>query len=233
MNRSYLFLHPQTSTLRRVMRKQIPQTTNQRRHLALTEWRQLPKSYYDILSIKQDATLSQIKEAFYKKSKEHHPDSTKSPSSNTTEFYEICNAYETLKDSELRRVYDISLNANGPLSKHPGKHLRNWKNHQGFDTPKKWRYAHEENTDSERPDISTVLYFIGVCTLVTYVIYYEKTRRKNVLYVKKTDLPAHHATSQAASHNNMSKSAKSSSPAPDKLTETTTSGTLSDLKTWK
>jgi curved DNA-binding protein len=61
------------------------------------------KSYYDILGVSKDATQEEIKTAFRKLSKKHHPD-TKGGDVQT--FQEINEAYQILSDPKKREEYD-------------------------------------------------------------------------------------------------------------------------------
>jgi len=58
--------------------------------------------YYKILGVSRSASESEIKKAYRKLSREHHPDKGGSPET----FAEIATAYEVLIDSEKRHVYD-------------------------------------------------------------------------------------------------------------------------------
>nr|CRZ24875.1 BMA-DNJ-19 [Brugia malayi] len=58
---------------------------------------------YDILNVKPNATLDEIKKSYRHLAKEHHPD--KNPS-NGDKFKEISFAYEVLSNPERREVYD-------------------------------------------------------------------------------------------------------------------------------
>ena len=63
------------------------------------------KSPYAVLGVAPKADIKEIKEKFYKLSKEHHPDISKDASS-MEKFREIAEAYETLSNPELRNKYD-------------------------------------------------------------------------------------------------------------------------------
>ena len=63
------------------------------------------KSPYAVLGVAPKADIKEIKENFYKLSKEHHPDISKDASS-MEKFREIAEAYETLSNPELRKKYD-------------------------------------------------------------------------------------------------------------------------------
>ncbi len=60
------------------------------------------KDYYDTLGIKKDASADEIKKAFRRLSRKHHPDAGGSEE----RFKEINEAYQVLSDSEKRKQYD-------------------------------------------------------------------------------------------------------------------------------
>jgi len=61
--------------------------------------------YYDVLGVSPKASQKDIKDAYYKMSKIHHPDVSKDPESHRI-FTEINEAYETLGNPEKKSVYD-------------------------------------------------------------------------------------------------------------------------------
>ena len=64
------------------------------------------KSYYSVLEINPDADSKDIKDSFYNLSKKHHPDLNKDDDASIEKFREILEAYETLINPELRKLYD-------------------------------------------------------------------------------------------------------------------------------
>jgi len=60
------------------------------------------KDYYDILGVKKDASADDIKKAFRRLARKHHPDTGGSED----KFKELNEAYEVLSDSEKRAQYD-------------------------------------------------------------------------------------------------------------------------------
>jgi DnaJ-class molecular chaperone len=64
------------------------------------------KSYYDILGIKRDSTDKDIKQAYRKLARMHHPDVNPGNKSAEARFKEINQAYEVLSDPEKRKKYD-------------------------------------------------------------------------------------------------------------------------------
>ena len=67
------------------------------------------RDYYDVLGIKRGASDADIKSAFRRLAKEHHPD--RNPDDNTAEhkFKEINEAYEVLKENQAIRVMNEKL----------------------------------------------------------------------------------------------------------------------------
>ena len=61
---------------------------------------------YTILGVKFSAEQKEIKDNFYKLSKEHHPDLNKDNEASLLKFKEIAEAYETLSNPERRKEYD-------------------------------------------------------------------------------------------------------------------------------
>ena len=65
-----------------------------------------PKDYYAILGVTRDATLRQIKAAYRKLAKQHHPDANPGDPGAAARFRDITEACETLSDSARRKAYD-------------------------------------------------------------------------------------------------------------------------------
>ncbi|XP_030621550.1 dnaJ homolog subfamily C member 4 [Chanos chanos] len=66
-------------------------------------------NYYDLLGVKPDASLEQIKNAFFDKSKKLHPDSDPSNPSLHSQFVQLNEAYTVLSREVTRRDYDLRL----------------------------------------------------------------------------------------------------------------------------
>lgn len=65
--------------------------------------------FYDLLGVSPKATQSEIKTAYYKLSKLHHPDINKKAPKGM--FTQISEAYETLGNVKKRKMYDQGLNS--------------------------------------------------------------------------------------------------------------------------
>ncbi|KAE8676577.1 Chaperone protein DnaJ [Hibiscus syriacus] len=61
--------------------------------------------YYTVLGVSRNASQSEIKSAYRKLARSHHPDVNKDPGAEQ-KFKEISNAYDVLSDDEKRSLYD-------------------------------------------------------------------------------------------------------------------------------
>lgn len=66
-------------------------------------------NYYEVLGITPKATQKQIKEAYYRLSKLHHPDKNKGEAGASEKFRKLTEAYEVLGNLRLRRLYNKGL----------------------------------------------------------------------------------------------------------------------------
>lgn len=64
------------------------------------------KNFYDILGVSENASADEIKKAYRRLVKEHHPDRHPGDAGAEARFKELGEAYDVLKDPEKRRKYD-------------------------------------------------------------------------------------------------------------------------------
>lgn len=64
------------------------------------------RDYYEVLGVGRDAGPNEIKQAFRRLAREHHPDVNAGDRKSETRFKEINEAYQVLSDPEKREVYD-------------------------------------------------------------------------------------------------------------------------------
>ncbi len=64
------------------------------------------KNYYDILGVKKDAGIDEIKKAFRTLAKKYHPDRNPGNKASEEKFKEINEAYDVVSDPDKRRKYD-------------------------------------------------------------------------------------------------------------------------------
>ena len=74
--------------------------------------------YYETLGVSRDASENEIKQAFRKLARQYHPDVNKDPDAEGR-FKEINEAYETLRDPQKRRAYDLFGHSNGRSGGYP------------------------------------------------------------------------------------------------------------------
>ncbi len=77
-----------------------------------------PITYYDVLDLDRDATAEEIKAAYYKLAREHHPDVATDSPEVTQRFALISEAYRILSDPQRRHQYDRTL----PQKTYPLRH---------------------------------------------------------------------------------------------------------------
>lgn len=69
--------------------------------------------YYEILGVPRDATPEQIKKAYRRLAREHHPD-VAGPDAGEERFKDVSRAYEVLSNPEKRRMYDLGADPASP-----------------------------------------------------------------------------------------------------------------------
>ena len=64
--------------------------------------------FYVILGLERGATLADVKRAYKRLARKHHPDINPGDRMAAAKFRQIAEAYETLSDPERRRHYDTT-----------------------------------------------------------------------------------------------------------------------------
>jgi DnaJ-class molecular chaperone len=64
------------------------------------------RDYYQILGVSRNASEKEIKQAYRRLARKHHPDVNPGDKSAEVKFKEINAAYEVLSNAEKRRKYD-------------------------------------------------------------------------------------------------------------------------------
>ncbi|HSV46071.1 MAG TPA: DnaJ domain-containing protein, partial [Ramlibacter sp.] len=104
------------------------------------------KDYYAALGVPVDADLPQIKKAYRKLARQHHPDVSKATDAEAR-FKEAAEAYATLKDPDKRAAYD-------ELGRRPTG--------EEFSAPPQWRHAHaSEASGFENAELADLLAALG------------------------------------------------------------------------
>ena len=64
------------------------------------------KDYYNILGVKKDAKADEIKKAYRRLARKHHPDVNPNDKISEDKFKEVQEAYDVLSDEKKRKVFD-------------------------------------------------------------------------------------------------------------------------------
>lgn len=97
------------------------------------------KDYYAVLGVQRDASEADIKKAFRKLARQHHPDLAKDKPAAEEKFKEINEAYEVLSDPQKRKRYD-ELGANWQQAEMHGGVPPRWNGQRG----PQWREVRPE-----------------------------------------------------------------------------------------
>ncbi|KAI9553965.1 hypothetical protein GHT06_019236 [Daphnia sinensis] len=67
---------------------------------------QKKRDYYDVLGVPRNASLKDVKKAYYQLAKKFHPDTNKNDPETIKKFQEVSEAYEVLSDENKRKQFD-------------------------------------------------------------------------------------------------------------------------------
>lgn len=85
----------------------------------------MQKKYYEILGVKPNSTNAEIKKAYRKLAKEHHPDRNQGDNGAADRFKEVAEAYSVVGDEIKRSEYDLN-NSRNMHSHEPNRNRRNY-----------------------------------------------------------------------------------------------------------
>src|SRR5437588_1888378 len=91
------------------------------------------RDYYEVLGVARDASADEIKKAYRKLARKHHPDVNPGDKKAEAKFKEVQQAYDILSDAEKRALYDRYGNAafEGMAAAGPRAGAQEWAHRQG------------------------------------------------------------------------------------------------------
>jgi len=103
--------------------------------------------FYRILQLQPSADQKQIKDSFYKLSKQYHPDINKDDAAALLKFQQIAEAYEVLSNPDTRKNYDLQHGFNAINKSRPSQRRRQFRKFDGM----QGSFQDGEFVDNERP----------------------------------------------------------------------------------
>lgn len=97
------------------------------------------KTHYETLGVSRDATQAEIKLAYRKLSKKHHPDVSGGNKESEKIFLEVTEAYKVLKDQASREAYDARLDGVG----------QSWSNGRNYE-----KQSTRQQSTEKKPDFN-------------------------------------------------------------------------------
>jgi molecular chaperone DnaJ len=91
----------------------------------------MASDFYEVLGVAKDATAEDIKKAYRKLARQHHPDANAGDKAAEEKFKEVSQAYEILSDEKKRADYDRGVRYFGNGGPGPGQGYEQWQNFGG------------------------------------------------------------------------------------------------------
>src|SRR3954463_12146477 len=66
----------------------------------------MPRDYYEVLGVPRNASEADVKKAYRKLARQHHPDRNPGDKTAETKFKEVQEAYDIVGDAEKRKKFD-------------------------------------------------------------------------------------------------------------------------------
>ncbi|KAJ8338018.1 hypothetical protein SKAU_G00369840 [Synaphobranchus kaupii] len=147
------------------------------RLLSLSSVHRSGETYYELLGVKPDASLEEIKHAFFSKSKKLHPDSDLSNPGLHSQFVALSEAYRVLSREGSRREYDQRLrrpyHSREAFSTESAERMRYWEQFR-YDPPQ------EYTTEKLKRQKKLNMHLVGYCLvamLASLVVHYLGFRK--------------------------------------------------------
>lgn len=159
-----------------------------------------PVNHYELLGVKSDASIEEIKNAFFDKSKKLHPDSDPSNPSLHSQFVKLNEAYRVLSKERSRKEYDIKLRHpyNGNQAFGFTTDYTNRASSEAYENIRYWeqfRQSHSYDTSAERwqKRRSRNLRLVGYCIIAMvlsvglHVLFFSKLEKVHNNFMDEKD----------------------------------------------
>lgn len=144
------------------------------------------KNYYKLLGVKTNASSDEIRLAYRSLAKKYHPD--KNPDNKAAEefFKEIQQAYDTLSDSEKRRVYDLKQATGNQAWTSSSQSKTNpayagnayqYAQQQSYKKNQFYNNVKQQPKKKEKPESYQILISIGIAFILLYFIISYSTKK--------------------------------------------------------
>uniref|UniRef100_A0A8C6U6W0 DnaJ (Hsp40) homolog, subfamily C, member 4 n=1 Tax=Neogobius melanostomus TaxID=47308 RepID=A0A8C6U6W0_9GOBI len=134
-------------------------------------------NHYELLGVKSDATVEEIKNAFFDKSKKLHPDSNPSNPELHSQFVKLNEAYRVLSKNGSRKEYDIKLKY--PYDAHPARassstYTNHSNNSEAYENDRYWEQfrqsnAHNMSTEAWQQRKTKNFRILGYCIITIFL----------------------------------------------------------------
>lgn len=138
------------------------------------------RNHYESLEINSKATQGEIKKAYYKLSKQYHPDVNKSEGA-PIKFRDVAEAYEILGNYEKRKQYDRTIQVRSPTYQQP-------ENIKPADFTKEAHRAHVEILRHRVQHDGTPIYDFDAWTKAHYGEIFAKSRKNKEFWRRHKQL---------------------------------------------
>jgi len=148
------------------------------------------RDYYKILGIDRKATDHDIKQAFLKQSKLLHPDVNKEDPNNHSNFVQLNEAYQTLSNTNSRKIYDMEKSRNIYHQYNTNRNYTNNSSYQYNTEKQAWerdlKYADEiykkygmnspkSQSTMQRKNMKSIYFCIVLSFIGSYLLYVRLT----------------------------------------------------------
>lgn len=157
-------------------------------------------NHYELLGVKSDATVEEIKNAFFDKSKKLHPDSDPSNPELHSQFVKLNEAYRVLSKNKSRTEYDLKLkypyNAHSAPSRHTD--FSNKYSSEAYENNRYWEQfrqsnGHNMSTEAWQKRRTKNLHIMGYCIMAmmlsigVHFLLFRKLKEIHINYMDEKD----------------------------------------------